>query len=764
MDKVNQEWAKDIPCRNVIIYGYCKKQKEGCPFKHDDNIVENASVTSVNNTNDTTMHNEFDSIPQPQLNVKESTPIFHSQIIGPPNGISLSELPSLTKNNKISNSTKQSNNNNIADSSPPPHTSSPSFTKFNAKMSASFTPMFGGSDNHFENNSNNSNNITLNNNMSNLSIDKHSTIVKKDTPLSFTNNTTTTNSNIDNMNPLGLSSMNQSSILQQNPHHTQLSSSPTFNLPSFPQQHQPQLQQPGTGGFPISSLPLPQGASGIMGATTNPNSVVPPPPPPPNNNTVPLNYPTIYPPPHSILQYHLYFPETPQQLKLSMKPNEKTPDELFISNNLREQLVKKNLASLQNFPPGGPLPDLIQDYFGLVPLDFHEKKTDIDRYQGHKNSLFKVFSNIDGKLYVLRRIHDLKSNTIDSQHLAKTFQNWKKLQNVNIVALKDVFITTKFNDSSLCLIYDYYPKAISLYETHFINFPLLPITQDYLWIYLIQLTNAMKSAHCLDLILGDLINWEKIIVTNRPGLIKLSGIAAHDLLFTSGNKTPIEINKLKQQDYVKLGHLLIKLASNVKPPTNNPLSNNNTTPSSASSDYKTNKIHKDNVEIDQLQVEDSFKEVLRYLTNDQDDNKNVKDLSVLFIDQLYSNFNALKHYDEYLNKTLQTELENSRLFRLLCKMNFIFGRIESRIDINWSESGEKFPIILFYDFVFHQIDETGKPVMDLTHVLRCLNKLDAGVSEKLVLVTPDEMNCIIISYKELKDLIESTFRSLTQTN
>lgn len=776
MDKINQEWAKDIPCRNVIIYGYCKKQKEGCPFKHDDNIVENTSVTSVpatinnitntdNNTDNISLDNG-NRIISPLLNnahIKESTPIPHSQIIGPPNGISLSELPSLTKNN-ITNTSVRSND---ITNSPPPNVASPSFSKFNAKMSATFTPMFGGGNDSIDNGTNdniNSSNfsndakITLNSNMSNLSID-HPTIAKPGTPLSFNNN------NKEGMNPLGLSSMNQSLLQNSTNMYAPLSSSPTINLPSFPQMQQTQAQahQQLAGGFPIPSLPLPQGngPNSMMGGTTastsTANNVVP-------STAVPLNYPSIYPPPHSILQYHLYFPETPQQLKLSMKPNEKTPDELFIPNNIREQLVKKNLASLQNFPPGGPLPDLIKDYFGLVPLDFHEKKTDTDRYEGHKNSLFKVFSNVDGKIYVLRRVHGIKSNAIDAQHLAKVFQNWKKLQNINVVTLKDVFITTKFNDSSLCLIYDYYPKAISLYEAHFVNFPLLPITQDYLWTYLIQLTNAIKSAHSLDLILGDLINWGKVIVTNMPAMIKISGVAAHDILSNNPNKTAVEINTLKQQDYVKLGQLLIKLASNMKPSA---IPNNNTTPSSASSNVQeqnTSKVQKDIVEIDQLQVDTSFKEVLRYLTDETNDNKNIKDLSILFIDQLYSNFNALKHYDEFLNKTLQTELENSRLFRLICKMNFIFGRIESRIDINWSESGEKFPIILFYDFVFHQIDEMGKPVMDLTHVLRCLNKLDAGVSEKLVLVTPDEMNCIIISYKELKDLIESTFRSLTQTN
>ncbi|KAK5959188.1 PAN-complex poly(A)-binding subunit PAN3 PWA37_003876 [Arxiozyma heterogenica] len=809
MDKINHEWAKEIPCRNVIIYGYCKKQKDGCPFKHEDeNNVNNVNISTpiinpvtikpphsnVNkHTNNDYEMNPFNNTNSANISyMKESTPnIPSAKIIGPAEGISLSDLPSLTKLNNPANDNKKKST-----------TSSPSFTRFNAKFAASFTPMSFGNDNLDSYN----NNIPLANNFSSLSIDKYNH-TKPNTPVSFNNNNNinininnnndsnnnsgSNNNSNNNINPISNLSTNVNPDTIDSFNQMGLSSSPVFNLPSLTQTSQ-NLQSQQLGNFVMPSLSFPHmSTTNIMTATNidNRDNMVPI----NENNTnrigslmtntlttttidnsmatqglpLRLNYPTIYPPPHSILQYHLYFPDTPQELKVSLKPNERTPDDLFIPNDLREQLVKKNLASLQIFPPGGPLPDLVQDYFGLVPLDFHEKKTDIDRYKGHKNSLYKVFSNIDGRNYVMRRIHDISSNLIDPHHLVKVFQMWKKLHNVNIVSIKDVFITTKFNDSSLCLIYDYYPKAISLYEAHFINFPLLPITQEYLWTYLIQLSNGINAAHKLDLILGNLLNWEKIIVTNNPAIIKISSIAANDLLSNNSNKTPLELQELKQKDYLKLGKLLIQLASNIKSSTNSGngnSNNNNNNSGSLSVENKISKIHKDDLEIDQLQVESSFKDVLKYLIDENNKDKNIKDLTVLFIDQLYSNFNALKKYDEFLNKNLATELENARLFRLICKLNFIFGRIESRIDINWSESGEKFPIILFYDFVFHQVDETGKPVMDLTHVLRCLNKLDAGASEKLVLVTPDEMNCIIISYKELKDLIESTFRSLTQTS
>jgi PAB-dependent poly(A)-specific ribonuclease subunit 3 len=45
-------------------------------------------------------------------------------------------------------------------------------------------------------------------------------------------------------------------------------------------------------------------------------------------------------------------------------------------------------------------------------------------------------------------------------------------------------------------------------------------------------------------------------------------------------------------------------------------------------------------------------------------------------------------------------------------------------------------------------------------VVNCLNKLDAGVDENLLLVSPDEMTCLVMSYKDLKDLINRSFMKL----
>lgn len=41
----------------------------------------------------------------------------------------------------------------------------------------------------------------------------------------------------------------------------------------------------------------------------------------------------------------------------------------------------------------------------------------------------------------------------------------------------------------------------------------------------------------------------------------------------------------------------------------------------------------------------------------------------------------------------------------------------------WSEMGDRYVVKLFRDFVFHQLDEEGHPLLDLGHVMACLNKV-----------------------------------------
>lgn len=75
----------------------------------------------------------------------------------------------------------------------------------------------------------------------------------------------------------------------------------------------------------------------------------------------------------------------------------------------------------------------------------------------------------------------------------------------------------------------------------------------------------------------------------------------------------------------------------------------------------------------------------------------------------------------------------------------------------WSETGDRYIVKLFRDYVFHQVDENLDPVVNLTHVLTCLNKLDAGSDERMMLMARDEQSCLVVSYKDVKTCIESAY-------
>jgi len=53
------------------------------------------------------------------------------------------------------------------------------------------------------------------------------------------------------------------------------------------------------------------------------------------------------------------------------------------------------------------------------------------------------------------------------------------------------------------------------------------------------------------------------------------------------------------------------------------------------------------------------------------------------------------------------------------------------MDPAWSETGDRYLLKLFRDYVFHQVTADGRPYLDLSHVVYCLNRLDAGSGDKV---------------------------------
>jgi PAB-dependent poly(A)-specific ribonuclease subunit 3 len=120
------------------------------------------------------------------------------------------------------------------------------------------------------------------------------------------------------------------------------------------------------------------------------------------------------------------------------------------------------------------------------------------------------------------------------------------------------------------------------------------------------------------------------------------------------------------------------------------------------------------------------------------------------------------HQADGLSSMMHGTLESDRLFRLLLKLGTINERGEYANDPSWSEHGDRYPLKLYRDYVFHQTDQDGDPHLDINHMITSLNKLDAGIDERITLTSRDEQTIFVVSYKELKQMFERAFNELAK--
>lgn len=435
------------------------------------------------------------------------------------------------------------------------------------------------------------------------------------------------------------------------------------------------------------------------------------------------------------LQYHLYAPTKYRHLT----PNQRVPENFFINNDLRETLQRRNEAALQTLP-ASTLPEYVLTYHSLVPLDTTLEKS--TRVFGYPSWIYKACSNTDGKLYALRRIEGFR---LTNEKAMSSVSTWNKLSNAGIVNLKEAFTTRTFGDNSLIFVYDYYPMSRTLMNVHFgpesyqqMNRIVVP--EKLIWSYITQLLSAIRSIHGSKLA-ARIIEPSRILVTGS-NRIRLNCCGIFDVLHFD-HLQPLET--YQQEDILNLGKLLLSLCNS----------------SLGAPQYLKNSLA--NVE---KSYSNSLHNFIKYILDTEGANasataaERLAHLTILSADHVYDTLNDSLDYNSFLMDQLSTELENGRLFRLVCKMGTINERPEYNMDTAWAESGKRYPLKLFRDYVFHQTDEMGNPIVDLGHMIREMNKLDAGIDESVMLVSRDEQTYMLVTYKELKECMGSAFREL----
>ncbi|KAI9825533.1 MAG: hypothetical protein M1819_000525 [Sarea resinae] len=433
------------------------------------------------------------------------------------------------------------------------------------------------------------------------------------------------------------------------------------------------------------------------------------------------------------LQYHLYAPLGPHRENLPAY--QRTAHDFFISDSLREELQRKAEASHQVLP-NSSLPQL-EHFHSLVPLDTTNQKS-VAAF-GYPSWIYKATSSKDGNYYALRRLEGYR---LTNEKAIRSAQSWKRVSNGSIVTLHDAFTSRQFGDSSLIFVTDYHPLSKTLAEHHFpsTRFQGRPagghVPEQVLWSYVMQISSALKAIHDAGLA-ARIIDASKILLTSK-NRVRLNACGILDVVQYDTSAT---IADLQREDLMQLGRLLLCISTSNQGALHN--------------------IPKA-LEYISRSYTAPFKDCIFWLldTSASQGTKDIDRFMTGLAPQFLKSFDHTLHLDDQLNTELSRELENSRLLRLTMKLNFITERPEFEHDRQWSETGDRYLLKLFRDYTFHQVDAQGNPVVDLGHVLTCLNKLDAGIEERISLVSRDEQNCFIISYRELKRQVEAAFQDL----
>lgn len=503
-----------------------------------------------------------------------------------------------------------------------------------------------------------------------------------------------------------------------------------------------------SNGAPAVTTAADPAAAAVAGVAPGAPGVAPGGPP-----TDALEYVSLYHPPLRPLQYHMYAPTPFRRHMAPLAPHERHPDDLFVPEDVRKMLRDRNEATLQVLPASN-LPEFVHVYHSLVPLDLGLGKKD-EALFGRSVQHYKAVSHTNGRVYMLMRINDYDPSS-DNDNALQVINKWKRVSSSAIVGVVEAFTTFAFAElgahggtapgtpgtpgtpfsmgsssgsassapssagssatpsatpgatpngshskelQSLVVVYEWWPLS-----QHLADLP--DPTVSKLWTIAVQLFGAIMAVHRRGLSCRGCIN-EHFVLLNGSDRVRISSLGVQDIL-TRG------VGDLQPEDFKDLGSMLRRLLK-------------------AKSD-------------------EEFEEFVTSL-----EEANVERATQLITPQVFRTADRAYQEDDHLEAVLALELENGRLFRLLAKLEYALQYPE-----DFSPLSPRYALVLFMEYVFHQQTEKGTPSLNMAHALAALNKLDAGVEDKVLLTSRDKKTRIVLSYAELKHMFSAAFEAKRQ--
>lgn len=394
----------------------------------------------------------------------------------------------------------------------------------------------------------------------------------------------------------------------------------------------------------------------------------------------------------------------------------------------------------------------LDHFHSLVPLDAaNQKNTNIF---GYPTWIYKAVSSKDGKTYALRRLEGYR---LTNENAIRALQPWKRIDNGAVITIHDVFTTRAFGDSSLIFVSDYHPCSTTIADHHFsttgptrstdrFGNPVRSqaaqhVPEQTIWGYMVQLAAALKAIHSAGLA-AQIIHPSKVILTGK-NRIRLSACGVQDVVKFDPSQTavPRSFKKEQQEDLIQLGRLIVCVAVG--------------SPAAYITPHKA-------LESLSRAYTGQLRDCITWLLSPptQTETKTIDILLSEISGQVVTVLSHQMHACDNLESMVATSLEDGRIARLLMKMNLVLERTDHEHNLAWSETGDRYYIKMFRDYVFHAVDASGRAHTDLPHILGCLNRLDAGSNEMIQMTSRDGETAFLVAYKDIKGALERAFNDL----
>jgi PAB-dependent poly(A)-specific ribonuclease subunit 3 len=323
-------------------------------------------------------------------------------------------------------------------------------------------------------------------------------------------------------------------------------------------------------------------------------------------------------------------------------------------------------------------------------------------------------------------------------------RKWSPLANhPNLVGFRDAFVSEEMlSVPSLNLTYDYHHASCSLEQIYIVPSQgghKSRLSEEELWSYLVQMTAALRAVHSAGLDLGPSRLAPSKVLLCSPGRLRIGSLGVEEILH--GSTSPMDMMTSQLLDLEALGHLILTLATAVK----------NMAPT-----------------LDNLILHYSRElcHIVAGLIAAPKGNgfQNWKSLAVALGDRVFDELGTSLENVDTLAMGMLKECENGRIARFLIKLNAVVDRAELLGDTRWAETGDRYLLKLFRDFIFHQVDDQGLPINDWGIIIDAINKADSGIDEKIMLLSRDEASMLVVSYADIKRCLVSAYEEIKRNS